>query len=57
MERFKHLIMEAVVWHNEIQHELTHLYTYLYLQVFVAKNHWSGLRPLVSTTLSMLGPH
>ena len=33
------------------------LSTHLYLQMFIAMSHWSGLRPLASATLSILDPY
>lgn len=35
----------------------TEILKYFYLQVLIANSHRSGLRPLFSPTLSMLGPH
>ena len=37
--------------------QYTLLSTYLHSQIFVAMSHWSGSRPLVSATPSILDPH
>jgi hypothetical protein len=37
-------------------HTLYPLPKHLYLPMFIAMSHWSGSRPLVSATLSILGP-
>jgi hypothetical protein len=44
--------MESVV----VCHTVYLLPKQLYLQMFIAMNHWSGLRPLSSATLSILDP-
>ena len=50
-----HLVMEAVVCHSVAQCSL--LCIHLCLQMFIAVSHWSGLRPLASSTPSILEPH
>lgn len=47
--------MEASVWPNKSQHIPPSLY--IYFQVLIAESVWSGSRPLVSTSLLMLGPY
>ena len=39
--------MEAVVYHG-VSHSYTLFPKQLYLQMFIAVSHWSGLRPLAS---------
>lgn len=37
--------------------DYTVLSTHIYLQMFIAASHWSELRPLASSTSSILDPH
>lgn len=54
---------EKPVFSQKLKHDtVSHLvnpfiHIYIYAQVFIAKTHWSGLRPPVSATLLLLGPH
>jgi hypothetical protein len=40
-----HCVTQYSLWPNQA-----------FLQMFIAMNHWSGLEPLISTTLSILDP-
>lgn len=52
------IILKTVVWHTELVNHTVNSpvgISLLASQVFIAENHWSGLRSLVSVTVSMLG--
>jgi hypothetical protein len=40
-----------------VPHAVHPLSTHLYLQMFTAMSHQSGLRPLASAALSVIDPH
>jgi hypothetical protein len=48
--------MEAVVYHG-VSHSYTLFPKQLYLQMFIAANHCSDLRPLASATRLTLDPY
>lgn len=47
--------MEVAAWHREPHSK--RLCPYIFTCKCSLQSHWSGWRPLVSATLSMLGPH
>jgi hypothetical protein len=55
------LVVRAAVWGLQCVMVCHTLYNFLskhlYLQIFIAMCHWSGLRPLASAILSILDPH
>lgn len=54
-KRKKNLIMEVAVCYAVSQYTL--LPKQLYLEMFIAVSHWTGLRALASATLTILDPY
>ena len=52
-KRRKKIAVEAVVCHG-VSHSIPYCSKQVYLQMFIAMSHWSGLRPLASAILSIL---
>lgn len=50
----ENLIIEAVVWRSSHSEPFS---PYIFMCKCSRQSHWSGLRPLVSNTLSILDPH